>query len=351
RIVIQTDPVTWVNQQSQLIRNVHALEQQIGSASELDVFVQSKNVFDQQTVNFVSGFEADQLAANPTRLKPPASIVSLTALIAYVPHTTNVIPPAADVRAVFEAAPPDIQRITATSGGSAFDLIFPARTSSLDELGTTVDGMRAVHPPAGITAAPAGIAVVGVGLLDNLNANRVLLTYLSILFVLAFLTLRLRSFVRALLSLVPVLVAVGLATLLAFAFGFKLSPATAVSGPLVVAACTEFTSLMLLRFIEERSRGLDPRQAVDVMASRTGRAFIVSGLTCIAGVATVATSSLPLLQGFGIVVAFNVTIALLCALVVLPPVLVWADERNWVSRGMLRPDPEARPLVSEPVSP
>jgi hypothetical protein len=87
------------------------------------------------------------------------------------------------------------------------------------------------------------------------------------------------------------------------------------------------------------------------MASRTGRAFIVSGLTCIAGVATVATSSLPLLQGFGIVVAFNVTIALLCALVVLPPVLVWADERNWVSRGMLRPDPEARPLVSEPVSP
>jgi uncharacterized protein len=350
KIVIQTDPVTWVNQHSQLIENVHAVENGIGSASELDVFIQSKNVFDQQTIDFASGFQASQLATNSTKLKPPASIVSLTALIAYVPGTTNVMPSAADVKPVFEAAPPDIQRITATPSGSAMDILFPARTSSLDELGATVDGMRAVHPPTGVTSAPAGIAVVGVGLLDNLNANRVLLTYLSILFVLAFLTLRLRSFVRALLSLVPVLIAVGLATLVAYALNLKLSPATAVSGPLVVAACTEFTSLMLLRFIEERSRGLSPREAVDVMASRTGRAFIVSGLTCVAGVATVATSSLPLLQGFGIVVAFNVTIALLCALVVLPPVLVWADQRNWVSRGMLRPDPEARPLVAEPAT-
>ncbi len=32
----------------------------------------------------------------------------------------------------------------------------------------------------------------------------------------------------------------------------------------------------------------------------------------------------------------NVSFALLSALVVLPPMLVWADKRNWVSRGMLK---------------
>ena len=32
----------------------------------------------------------------------------------------------------------------------------------------------------------------------------------------------------------------------------------------------------------------------------------------------------------------NVTVALLSALVVLPPMLVWADRRNLVSRGLLR---------------
>ena len=49
------------------------------------------------------------------------------------------------------------------------------------------------HPPAGIRATPSGLAVVGVGLLDNLEANRIELTYLAILFVFLFLAVRLRS--------------------------------------------------------------------------------------------------------------------------------------------------------------
>src|SRR5262249_38667655 len=147
-----------------------------------------------------------------------------------------------------------------------------------------------VDPPEGVRAVPSGLAVVGVGLLDNLEANRVLLTYLAIGFVFAFLAIRLRSVVRALLSLVPVLIAVGTASLVAYALNLQLSPMTAVGGPLVVAACTEFTSLILLRFIEERGRGLAPRAAVDVTAQRTGRAFIVSACTAVAGVAVIATS-------------------------------------------------------------
>jgi predicted RND superfamily exporter protein len=142
--------------------------------------------------------------------------------------------------------------------------------------------------------------------------------------------------VRSLLSLVPVLIAVGAASLIAYALNLKLSPLTAVGGPLVVAACTEFTSLILLRFIEERKRGFSPKEAVDITAARTGRAFIVSGLTAIAGVGIIATSNLPLLRDFGIVVGINVAIALLSALVVLPPLLVWADgKRCWVSRHMV----------------
>jgi len=135
--------------------------------------------------------------------------------------------------------------------------------------------------------------------------------------------------------LVPVLIAVGAASLFAYALSLKLSPMTAVGGPLVVAACTEFTSLILLRYVEERRRGLEPRAAMDVTAARTGRAFIVSAFTAVSGVAVIATSSLPLLSGFGEIVALNLAVALLSALVVLPPMLVWADRRNWVSRGLV----------------
>ena len=194
--------------------------------------------------------------------------------------------------------------------------------------------------PKGLSLTPSGLAVVGVGLLENLESNRVLLTYLAISFVAAFLAIRLRSVVRSLLSLVPVLIAVGLSSLVAYLFDLKLSPLTAVGGPLVVAICTEFTSLILLRFVEERGRGFAPREAVDHTAARTGRAFIVSGLTAVSGVAVIATSSMPLLRDFGIVVGMNVLIALLSALVFLPPMLVWADSggRNWVSRHLVPAD-------------
>ncbi|MCB0978587.1 MAG: MMPL family transporter, partial [Acidimicrobiales bacterium] len=101
--------------------------------------------------------------------------------------------------------------------------------------------------------------------------------------------------------------------------------------------CTEFTSLILLRFIEERARGLAPQAAADVTASRTGRAFIVSAMTAIVGVGVIATSSLPLLRDFGIIVAMNVLVALASALVILPPLMVWAEERGWVTRHLVDP--------------
>jgi hypothetical protein len=156
---------------------------------------------------------------------------------------------------------------------------------------------------------------------------------------------------------VPVLIAVGAVSLIAYVFSLKLSPMTAVAGPLVVAACTEFTSLILLRFVEERARGFAPREAMDVTSARTGRAFIVSAMTAVVGVGVMATSSFPLLRGFGIIVSLNIAVALLCALVVLPPVLVWADGegRGWVSRGLMRPDeddnrvsPEREPVPTVP---
>ena len=250
--------------------------------------------------------------------------------------------------AAFDVAPDDLKASTVSPEATDMNIVFRAGPSSLEDRAPIVQNIRDnTETPEGISLTPSGLAVVGVGLLENLEANRVELTYLALLFVFLFLAVRLRSIVRSLLSLVPVAIAVGLASIIAYTFDLKLSPMTAVGGPLVIAACTEFTSLILLRFVEERGRGYSPREAMDVTASRTGRAFIVSALTAICGVAVLSFSSLPLLRDFGRVVAMNVTVALVCALVVLPPMLVWADRRNLVSRGLIKtkqPYAEAPPV-------
>jgi hydrophobe/amphiphile efflux-3 (HAE3) family protein len=336
RLVLQTDPIKWVNQDSQVIHDLETLDKETGSSSELGMFVQSDDVFNDTTVGFMDSFTTQELTEHPETLTAAGIVTTMSYIVNDIPGASHVAPTGAEARAGYDVAPADIQRSSASSNGKALNLVFRTGPSGLEERAVVVRDIReTVNPPPGISATPSGLAVVGVGLLDNLEANRILLTYLAILFVFLFLCVRLRSVVRSLLSLVPVLIAVGTASLVAYAFSLKLSPMTAVGGPLVVAACTEFTSLILLRFVEERRRGLTPEEGVEVAASRTGRAFIVSALTAIAGVAVIATSSLPLLRDFGIIVAMNVAVALLSALVVLPPMLVWADRRNWVSRGLV----------------
>ena len=53
KLVLQTDPVQWVNQQSQVIKDLHVLDRETGSSSELGLYVQAKNVFQDSTVRFV----------------------------------------------------------------------------------------------------------------------------------------------------------------------------------------------------------------------------------------------------------------------------------------------------------
>ncbi len=369
-LVIKADPVQWVDQSSDTIKKINTIEDQTGSSSELGVFVRSDDVYDQETVTYVHDLAGCVLGTfpegDPADVQPytkawceensvpeqrievdgesePAlltasSVVTTMSYVLEVPGATPLPPRGEDVQAAWEVAPEAIKRFTATPDGEDMNVIFRTGYSSLADGEGVVRAIdEQADPPEGISAVPSGLAVVGVGLLDNIESNRATLTYLAIAFVGLFLMVRLRSITRSLLSLVPVLIATGLASLVAYALGFELSPMTAVGGPLVVAICTEFTSLILLRFVEERQRGFEPEAAADVAAARTGRAFIVSALTGIVGVGVIATSSLPLLRDFGLIVALNVVVALVSALVVLPPMLVWADQegREWVSRRLV----------------
>lgn len=349
-IKLETDPINWVNQDSQVIKDLRAVEKEIGGSSELGVFVESKvgqSLFDQPVVDYVDDFTTRELERNPEVLLIGSSIIKTVADLTDVPGAEHVTPSAEAVQEAWDVAPEDIQTSTASPTGEALNIVYLTKPTSLEERSVAVNSIRKdADPPEGTKITPSGLAVVGVGLLENLEANLTQLTWLAVGLVFLFLLVRLHSFTRALLSMVPVLVASGVATIAIWALGIELSPMTAVGGPLVVATCTEFTSLMLLRYLEERRRGLEPRAAIDVTAARTGRAFIVSAMTAVAGVAVISFSSLPLLRNFGIFVALKVTIALLAALVVLPPMIIWADKRGWVSKGML--DRKVEPFIEVP---
>ncbi len=350
KLKLETDPVNWVNQDTQVVRNIRTIERDVGGASEIGVFISAKGegptIFTDEFVKYADTLASKTMTEFPKLLLTDFSMPGTIRKLVAVPDTPDVSPSAELVKDAWEVAPKGIKLSTASEDGQNLNLILMTRKGPLEGQAKVVNKLRAENPPPGLSMTPSGLAVVGVGLLENLEANLVQLTWLAVGLVFLFLAFRLRSIVRALLSMVPVLIASGLATIAIYLLGIELSPMTAVGGPLVVATCTEFTSLILLRYIEERRRGLEPRAAIDVTAARTGRAFIVSAMTAIAGVAVISFSSLPLLSNFGMFVALKIAIALAAALIVLPPLIIWADKRGWVSRGML--DHKEAPFIEVP---
>ena len=112
------------------------------------------------------------------------------------------------MQAAYKVDPRDIQLSTVSPQGGALNVVFRTDREETEAHARVVRDIRKnVHPPEGLRATPSGLAVVGVGLLGaSAEANRVILTYVAIGFVFLFLWARLRSVVRSLLSLVPVLI-------------------------------------------------------------------------------------------------------------------------------------------------
>jgi hypothetical protein len=350
KLVVQPDPIKWLNPGSTAVKQIEELQSVTGSDNQIAIIVNSRVPFTQKTINYVTHLTEVEKDKYGSILSPGAGLISSTDDFLTIAGADVVPPTASEIKQFYDLAPTTLQRQMVGTNGTSLNVTLLSKTNDFTQLEPIIQNLPAdAPPPPGITVAPGGIGVVSVGLLENLAASRSLLTYLALLFVGAFLAVRLHSVVRSLLSLIPVLVAVGVVTLLALALHVTLSPLTAVSGPLVVAICTEFTSLILLRFVEERNRGHSAREAMTVTARRTGRAFLVSAMTATAGIAVIATSSMPMLRGFGIVMALNVVVALASALIALPPILVWAEERwGCVTRGLIKPVPAPFEFDTDP---
>jgi predicted RND superfamily exporter protein len=363
RAKIESDPIKWVDQSSQVVEDIGQLEEETGFSSTLGVLVAANNIYDQDVIDLIWDFTLD--AEERGDVVSTSSLVNTMGKIIKIDGATPISPTSADVAASVEQMPEDIQkallRAPDDTTGTQLNLrLAPASLeeravlvreleadlqSRIDALDLPADSVLLVDLPEGqdpVRATPAGLATVGIGLLENLSANRANLTYLALSLAALFLVLRCRSLTRGLLALVPVLLAVGVSSLIVGLLEVRLSPLTTVSGPLVIATCAEFSVLILGRYLEERQRGLDPEVAAEHAARRTGRAFFTSAVATICGFAVLIGSALPLLRDFGILVTLNVAIAVLAALVVIPPLSIWADERRWLGTQQ----PSAGPLDS-----
>jgi predicted RND superfamily exporter protein len=295
--------------------------------------VQTDGVLRPDILAWMQDFERKQMAEHSQLLRANSLATLLTAA------NNGAMPPPDQAQRILDVAPPGILSSMLSADHKSASVIFSVGEMSLSERRTVISDInRNADPPPGVTLMAGGLSVIGAETANALSQNRGLMTIAALGAICLGLFAIYRNPAKAVLPLLPIVLALSASSVVLYLLGIELNPLTAVSGPLIIAMGTEFTVLLMSRYFEEREKGQAPRAAMDVASLRIGRAIAASGLTVIGGFGALAFSNFPLLESFGQVTVLDMALCLLATLIVLPPLLVWLDEETGlVAVKQLRP--------------
>jgi predicted RND superfamily exporter protein len=347
--------------------DLNELEKETGISGDVNVTIRAKDPTDPAVISWAEDFQQRVLArhgfsgANPScadaDICPALSLTDFFGGASSSSSTATGSPQSVgDVHALVQALPCFISQIVishqgecSSSGGTPIgdtaDVAFGIRAQPLSDQQDLIDDIRAQidppggpSPPEGTTVRLAGLPVLAAEANTDLSRSRWWLPLAGLIAVGIVLTAIYRSARRAIVPLIPVVMATGWSGLVVAALGVALNPMSATLGALVIAIATEFSVILSARYASERSGGLSVGEALRRTYLRTGAAVLASGVTAIAGFAVLAIAGLPLLgdiglisvapvlRDFGLVTVVDLLVALAGVMLVLPAAVVWSEE-------------------------
>ena len=186
----------------------------------------------------------------------------------------------AQISSLLSAVPTYFSQAVITPDHREATLAFGIRLMPLSRQQQVIDYMQShLHPPPGVTAALAGLPVLAAQADAALSSagHRFLTLIVSLLAVGLVLLIVLRRVARAVVPMIPIVLATGWSSLVLFAIGIPLNPMSATLGTLVIAISTEFSVLLSERFHQERARRAGARGGARRTYRSTGAAVMASG--------------------------------------------------------------------------
>jgi predicted RND superfamily exporter protein len=328
------------------IEDLNRVQDATGVSGQLQVAVEAPDFSDPATIRWMADFKQRVLRENGFAEPRPSC---LKAEICPGPALSDFLVSGkgeeqlsrADIRATLRELPPyslaqlaPVDPETGLPGRLAL-LSFGIRAQSLEDQQALIDRVRSEvgeagepgGPPAGVEVRFAGLPVIAAAAASDLSSSRYWLTLAGLVAVALVLLAVNRSFVRALVPLVPVVLATGWSSLVLWLSQVPLNPMSAALGALTIAIATEFSVILAARFREERGAGLGASEAIRAAYARTGPAVLASAVTVIAGFAVLIVSDVSMLRDFGFVTVIDLAVALLGVIVALPAALTWLEER------------------------
>jgi hypothetical protein len=332
---VQTDITKLVPQSLGSLQNLNTVEQITGVGGEIDLMIEGENLTKPSTIEWMIGYQKGVLAhfgysrakgCSKARLCPAFSLPDL-----FEGQSSSAVPKLSqrEITGLLGVIPAYFSQDVITPDRHVATLAFGIRLMGLDQQQRLIEQMRAnLHPPAGVHASLVGLSVLaaqsGSAVADPWRRLETLLVGLAAVALVLLAAFR-GDRRRALVPMIPIVLASGWSALILFAVRVPLNPMSVTLGALVIAISTEFSVLLSERHRQERLAGYDTIEALRRSYRRTGAAIAASGVTAIAGFGVLVLSDITMLRDFGLVTLIDLSVSLVGVLLALPATIVISD--------------------------
>lgn len=335
-IVIDTDEDSMVPPDMPAKVSLDKVSSVVGSTDKINIYIKADSIRDPETLKWIDDFGKYTLNKN-TKLRDVASLATVIR-----DYNDGVLPTTIqEINEVWERIPESTLK-RYTSGQTETIMDFTMDPISIPQIQSLIKDMEkdldwfVQHP--GMSAEFTGGMNMFSDMIDKISGTKNLMTYFGFLLIFIYLLMVYRNF-SAVTPLIPIMMIVGWNSLVMYAIGLTYSLLTATLGAMTIGVASEYTILIMERYLEEKENGLDVISAIQVAVQKIGTAITVSGLTTVFGFAALLLATSPMIQNFGAITVVTVVFSLLGAIIVMPATLaIFENLKNYLDARKSRKD-------------
>lgn len=326
KIPAESNIMKMIPQDMKALQDTNYLQEVVGSTTYITLLVEANDITQPGVMNWMYEFGEKV----EKQYREVTGVTTLPSLLMQLNGTDTLPKEEAQIQDAVSNLPLSIAEKVVSKNHQYATIQFAINPdlSSADQfelMKKITDGIKA---PDGIRVNPAGAHVMMLHGIDNIGANSTLMKAAGLAIIFIGLLIVYRRIKHSIYPLIPIILVLGFSPGTLMLLGMSYNPLTTALSCLVLGIGTEFTILIMERFREEESKGLDSREAIKVSLSKVGQAITASGLTVIGGFSTLIFVSFPILRDFGITTVIDTLYSLISALTILTVLIVLFRKRK-----------------------
>lgn len=323
---VETDIETFMPQDMDALHDIHYVRDTVGSTNQIVIFMEDEELLTEDNLSWMRDI------SKQARAEFSKKIVDIKYIDNLVENFSDIEEINFDeyLEIIDNDIPESQRRMFISDEKDKAVILMNVEHMTTAELQEFVEDMKIMLEDAPIKTSITGKSVLDVEMVKGLTDGRFRMTIIGLGLVFLSLLILYRSFFKALVVVLPVVLIVGMSGGIMNLLGLKYTPITATLGALVLGMGTEMTIMLFERYLEERNEGKDKRKALFTTIKFIGKATLASGLTTVGGFSVLMISKFVILKDFGLMTVINISLSLMATFIILPA-LIWILDRFIVS--------------------